>query len=53
LVNLSFVIPYFLFLIFLNSSINKEPIIEGFENIPEAFIGLFEGTNTGKMMVKI
>jgi len=33
--------------------INKETIVEGFENIPEAFFGLFEGTNTGKMMVKI
>jgi NADPH-dependent curcumin reductase CurA len=33
--------------------INKETIVEGFENIPEAFIGLFEGTNTGKMIVKI
>ena len=32
---------------------NKETIIEGFENIPEAFFGLFEGTNVGKMMVKI
>ena len=33
--------------------INKETIVEGFENIPEAFFGLFEGTNSGKMMVKI
>ena len=33
--------------------INKETIVEGFENIPEAFFGLFEGTNIGKMMVKI
>lgn len=32
---------------------NKETIIEGFENIPNAFIGLFEGTNKGKMVVKI
>jgi NADPH-dependent curcumin reductase CurA len=32
---------------------NKETIIEGFENIPEAFLGLFEGTNSGKMIVKI
>lgn len=30
-----------------------ETIIEGFENIPKAFIGLFEGKNTGKMVVKI
>ncbi len=32
---------------------NKETIVEGFENIPQAFFGLFEGTNVGKMMVKI
>lgn len=32
---------------------NKETVIEGFENIPQAFLGLFDGTNSGKMMVKI
>lgn len=31
----------------------KETVIEGFENIPDAFIGLFNGENTGKMIVKI
>lgn len=30
-----------------------ETIIEGFENTPKAFIQLFEGRNTGKMLVKI
>lgn len=30
-----------------------ETIVEGFNNIPEAFIDLFEGRNTGKMIVKI
>ncbi len=30
-----------------------ETIVAGFENIPNAFIGLFEGKNTGKMVVKI
>ncbi|HFS66654.1 MAG TPA: NADP-dependent oxidoreductase [Flavobacteriia bacterium] len=30
-----------------------ETVVEGFENIPKAFIGLFEGKNTGKMVVKI
>ena len=30
-----------------------ETIIEGFEKLPEAFIGLFEGKNTGKMVVKV
>ncbi|MEO8773051.1 MAG: NADP-dependent oxidoreductase [Gelidibacter sp.] len=31
----------------------KENLIEGFENIPSAFIGLFSGENIGKQMVKI
>lgn len=31
----------------------KENLIEGFEKIPSAFIGLFEGENIGKQMVKI
>lgn len=30
-----------------------ETIINGFEQIPQAFIGLFEGKNEGKMIVKI
>ena len=30
-----------------------ETIVEGFEKLPEAFIGLFEGKNIGKMVVKI
>jgi NADPH:quinone reductase len=30
-----------------------ETIIDGFEKLPEAFIGLFSGTNQGKMMVKV
>jgi NADPH:quinone reductase len=29
-----------------------ETIIEGFEKLPEAFLGLFSGTNKGKMLVK-
>ncbi len=32
---------------------NKETVVAGFENLPEAFLGLFDGMNTGKMMVKI
>ncbi len=32
---------------------NRETIAEGFDNIPKAFIGLFEGANKGKMVVKI
>lgn len=31
----------------------EETIIEGFENIPEAFIGLFKGSNLGKQLVKV
>lgn len=33
--------------------IEEETIVEGFENIPNAFIGLFEGMNKGKMIVKV
>jgi NADPH:quinone reductase len=31
----------------------SETIREGFENIPQAFWDLFEGKNTGKMLVKV
>ncbi|UOQ95268.1 NADP-dependent oxidoreductase [Halobacillus shinanisalinarum] len=31
----------------------EETIHEGFENIPDAFFGLFKGSNTGKQLVKI
>jgi len=31
----------------------SETIVEGFENIPHAFIDLFDGKNEGKMIVKI
>ena len=30
-----------------------ETIVEGFDNIPKAFLDLFEGKNNGKMIVKI
>ena len=30
-----------------------ENIVEGFENTPAAFLGLFEGDNTGKQLVKV
>jgi NADPH-dependent curcumin reductase CurA len=29
-----------------------ETIIEGFNNLPGAFIGLFSGQNQGKMLIK-
>ena len=32
---------------------HEETIVEGFENIPQAFMDLFSGKNIGKMVVKI
>ncbi len=31
----------------------EETIVEGFEKLPETFLGLFEGKNTGKYLVKV
>jgi NADPH-dependent curcumin reductase CurA len=31
----------------------NETIVEGFDNIPQAFLDLFEGKNNGKMVVKV
>ncbi|TYR81576.1 NADP-dependent oxidoreductase [Priestia megaterium] len=31
----------------------SENIVEGFENVPEAFLGLFSGANLGKQLVKV
>lgn len=31
----------------------RETIVEGFDNIPQTFIDLFEGKNSGKMLIKI
>ncbi|MDQ0219087.1 NADP-dependent oxidoreductase [Peribacillus cavernae] len=31
----------------------EETIVEGFENTPDAFLGLFKGTNKGKQLVKV
>ena len=40
--------------IFNNEILSPAEDAEGiFDNIPKAFIGLFEGSNTGKMMVRI
>jgi len=32
---------------------HREDIVDGFENMPKAFIGLFHGENTGKRLVRI
>ncbi|REK09909.1 MAG: NADP-dependent oxidoreductase [Planctomycetota bacterium] len=31
----------------------REDIVEGFENLPKAFIGMLQGDNTGKRLVKV
>ncbi|MFC7177738.1 NADP-dependent oxidoreductase [Halosegnis marinus] len=31
----------------------RENVVEGFENAPDAFLGLFEGVNLGKQVVKV
>ena len=31
----------------------RETIVEGFETLPETFVSLFHGKNTGKLLVKI
>ena len=33
--------------------IYKEDIIEGLENAPDAFIGLMNGKNFGKLLIKV
>jgi NADPH-dependent curcumin reductase CurA len=32
---------------------SSDTVVEGLERMPEAFLGLFEGANTGKMLVKL
>jgi NADPH-dependent curcumin reductase CurA len=31
----------------------REQIVEGFENAPRAFIGMLQGENIGKQLVKV
>jgi NADPH2:quinone reductase len=31
----------------------RDTAVDGLENAPDAFIGLFKGENVGKMLVKI
>ena len=33
--------------------LDHDTIVDGFEHIPEAFLGLFEGKNEGKMIVRV
>jgi NADPH-dependent curcumin reductase CurA len=35
------------------SVIHRETVLEGIENVPAAFAGLFRGENTGKMLVRV
>jgi len=32
---------------------STETVVEGLDNMPDAFLGLFKGANTGKMLVKL
>jgi NADPH-dependent curcumin reductase CurA len=32
---------------------SRDTVVDGLERMPEAFLGLFEGANTGKMLVKV
>lgn len=32
---------------------SRETIVDGLENMPDAFLGLFKGENTGKMLVRL
>jgi NADPH-dependent curcumin reductase CurA len=31
----------------------RDTVVEGLEKTPEAFLGLFSGANTGKMLVRL
>ena len=31
----------------------EESVVDGLENAPDAFLGLFEGENIGKQLVKV
>jgi NADPH-dependent curcumin reductase CurA len=32
---------------------SRETVVDGLEAMPDAFLGLFAGANTGKMLVKL
>ena len=33
--------------------VSKDTVVEGLENLPSAFVGIFKGANTGRMVVKV
>jgi NADPH-dependent curcumin reductase CurA len=33
--------------------VHRETVVDGIEQAPEAFIGLLEGANVGKMLVRV
>jgi NADPH-dependent curcumin reductase CurA len=32
---------------------SRQTVVDGLENMPDAFLGLFKGENVGKMLVKL
>ena len=32
---------------------SRDTVVDGLEQMPQAFLGLFEGANTGKMLVRL
>ena len=32
---------------------SRETVVDGLESMPDAFLGLFKGANTGKMLVRL
>jgi NADPH-dependent curcumin reductase CurA len=40
-------------LLLQNELANKETVYDGFDTMPEAFLGLFKGENIGKAVVKV
>lgn len=44
----------YIFLLYSQGELKvQETKMEGFENMPQAFIDLLEGKNTGKMIIKV
>lgn len=43
----------FVVLFFKGKLIHPEHVVQGFENLPQAFIGLLNGDNIGKVVIKV